>query len=70
MHGEVRAGAKLGEAGVGFHQIVPVAFRVRRGEADALDAVDLVHGFEKLHKGRLAIDARKLGAAVKIHDLT
>jgi hypothetical protein len=42
---------------------------VRRSEAEPLEPVDVVNGFDQLHKRRFIVDLRKFVAAVKIHDL-
>ena len=61
--------AEFRQVGEGGDKVVAVADRVRGGEANALDFIDGVHGFEQLDKGRLAVDFRELGAAVKVDDL-
>ena len=69
LHREMDVRAEFRQIGEGGDEVVAVADGMRRGEADALDAIDFMHGFEQLHEGRLAVDFRKLGAAVEIDDL-
>src|ERR1043166_5700089 len=69
LHRDVRALDELRQARVGFNQIVSVTFRVRRSEADALQSLDLVDGFEQLHEGRLAIFRADLAPPITRHDL-
>ena len=51
--GNVRALAQFRQPRVGLDQIIAVTFRMRRGEADAFQAVNLVHGFEQLDEGAI-----------------
>src|SRR6266699_2407783 len=40
-----------------------------RGKTQSLQSIDLVHGFEQLHKWTFIIDPRRFVAAVQVHDL-
>src|SRR5712691_3042683 len=42
---------------------------MRRGKAEPLKSVDLMHCFEQLHEGAFVVDLRKLMPAVKVYDL-
>jgi len=55
LHGDVGALGQPGEPGVGFDEVVAIAFRVRRGETDALEAFEGIDGFEQVHKRRFAV---------------
>ena len=70
LHREMDVRTKFRQIGEGGDEVVAVTDRVGRGETDALDAFHFMHRFKQLHKRRPAIDARKLGAAVKIDDLS
>ena len=48
----MRALAQLGQPRVGFDKIVAVTLRMRLGEADAFESVNLVNGFEQLDEWR------------------
>ena len=52
LQGEVRAFAQFGQPRVSFHQIIAVAFRMRRSEADSVQAFNRLHGLEQLDKRR------------------
>ena len=69
LHGKVDVAGEFGQVGEGVDEVVFVADRVGRGEADALDAVDLVDGFEELDEGAFAVDFGELVAAVEVDDL-
>ena len=60
---------KLRQVGEGLDEVLLVTDRVRAGEADALDAIDLMDGFDELHEGAFATDGRELMAAIQIDDL-
>ena len=60
---------KFWQSGEGLDQIIPVADRMRRGEAHPLDAIHLTNRLEQLNEGTFAIDLRKLVPPVKVHDL-
>ena len=70
LHREMDVRAEFRQIGERGDEVVPVADGVGGGEADALDALDFVHGFQQLHEGRFSIHLGKLGAAVEIDDLT
>jgi hypothetical protein len=53
LHGQVRALAQLGQPRVGLDQVVAVAFRMRRGEADAFQSVNFMDGVEQLDEGEI-----------------
>ena len=61
--------AEFRQIGEGGDEVVPVTDGMRRGEADTLNAIDFVHGFEQLDEGGFTVDFRELGAAVKVDDL-
>src|SRR5665213_644696 len=69
LHRQMRALAKLGQAAIGFDQIIAVAFGMRRGETNALQSLQLMHRFEKLHKGRSALAKWNVALAVTGHNL-
>src|SRR6185369_14350970 len=54
LDGQMRALAKLWQALVSFDQVVPVTFRMRRSEPNALQSFDFVDRFQQLHKCRLS----------------
>ena len=51
LHGEMEVAADLGELGVGAHELVRAAFRVRAREADAREAVDGAEGLQEAREG-------------------
>ena len=55
LHGQMRALDELGQPRVGLNQIVAVALRMRRGEPDALQPVNLMHGVEQLDERGFAL---------------
>ena len=50
----VRALAEFRQTRVSLDQIITVTFRMRRGEADAFQSVNLVNGVEQLDEGGFA----------------
>ena len=56
---------ELRQPGEGLDQIVPEADGMRRGEADALDALDLVDGLEQLHERAISPPSPEIRAARK-----
>ena len=70
LHGDVRALDQLGQTPVSCHQIIAIALRMRRREADALEAFDVMHGFEQLdERGDLPSSRRDVALAVAGDDL-
>src|SRR5690606_22014367 len=69
LHREMNVRAELRQISERGDEIVAIADGVGRGEADALNAIHFMDGFEKLDEGGFPIDAGKLGAAVEVHDL-
>ena len=62
--------AELGQAGVGRDEVVLKPARVRRGEANAGDALDGVDLLDELHEGRDAVGVGVVAAAVGSDDLS
>ncbi len=65
----MHVGAELWQAGVGLDQILLEPARVRRGEADAGDALDGVDLLDQLHEGRHAVGVGVVAPAVGGDDL-
>ena len=51
LDGQMRAFDQLGQPRIGLNQIVTVALRMRRGEADTFQPVDCVDGVQELDEG-------------------
>src|SRR2546421_8237662 len=60
---------QLWQPAIGFDKIVSVTFRMRRSEAQSFETLDLMNGFEQLHKSRFAVLFRNLALAVAGDDL-
>ena len=57
---QVRALAQLRQSRVSLHQIIAVTSRMRRSEANTLQSVDFVNGFEEPDERRFAILDRNM----------
>ena len=62
-------GAELGQAGVGVGEVLLEPARMRRGEADAGDALDGVDLLDQLHKGRDAVGMGVVATTIRGDDL-
>src|SRR5207245_6044581 len=69
LHRNMRAFDELWQAGVSFDEIITVAFRMRRGEADAFKTIDFVNYFQQLNESRVAINGSDFTFSVTRNDL-
>lgn len=67
---DVGAFAELGEATVGFGEVIAIPFGVRRSEADSFETIDCVHGIEQLDESGSAVTDRDFAFAVAGDDLS
>ena len=60
---------QFGQIPKSLDQIISIPNRMRTGESDAVQAIDLMNFFQKLHKRTLPLNRRKLLDGVAVDDL-